>query len=120
MWEGEYWGYISPNVSVFHRTKKEKPKLRENEERMLLTVAQIPLAAPTPGPVAEARLSPGLLFPHLRHLCAELCLVPQLCPILCKSMDYIPPGSSVHGILQARILEWAAMPFSRGSSQPRH
>ena len=29
------------------------------------------------------------------------------------------PGSSVHGILQARILEWVAMPFSRGSSQPR-
>ena len=34
-------------------------------------------------------------------------------------MDQSPPGSSVHGILQARILEWVAMPFSRGSSQPR-
>ena len=34
-------------------------------------------------------------------------------------MDYSPPGSSVHGILQARILEWVAIPFSRGSSQPR-
>ena len=34
-------------------------------------------------------------------------------------MDYSPPGSSVHGILQARILEWVAMPFSRGSSQSR-
>ena len=34
-------------------------------------------------------------------------------------MDYKSPGSSVHGILQARILEWVAMPFSRGSSQPR-
>ena len=34
-------------------------------------------------------------------------------------MDYIPPGSSVHGILQARILEWVAILFSRGSSQPR-
>ena len=34
-------------------------------------------------------------------------------------MDCSPPGSSVHGILQARILEWVAMPFSRGSSQPR-
>ena len=38
---------------------------------------------------------------------------------LCKSMDCSPPGSSVDGILQARILEWIAMPFSRGSSQPR-
>ena len=34
-------------------------------------------------------------------------------------MDYSPPGSSVLGIFQARILEWVAMPFSRGSSQPR-
>ena len=34
-------------------------------------------------------------------------------------MDYNPPGSSVHGILQARVMEWAAMPFSRESSQPR-
>ena len=34
-------------------------------------------------------------------------------------MNYSPPGSSVHGILQARILEWVAVPFSRGSSQPR-
>ena len=34
-------------------------------------------------------------------------------------MDCSPPGSSVHGILQARILEWVAMPSSRGSSQPR-
>ena len=38
---------------------------------------------------------------------------------LCKPMDCSPPGSSVHGILQARILEWVAFPFSRGSSQPR-
>ena len=35
-------------------------------------------------------------------------------------MDYTPPGSSVHGILQARILEWVAIPFSRGSSWPRN
>ena len=34
-------------------------------------------------------------------------------------MDYSPPGSSVHGILQARILEWVAIPFSRGSYRPR-
>ena len=43
----------------------------------------------------------------------------QLCPTLCDSMDCSPPGSSVHGILQARRLEWVAMPSSRGSSQPR-
>ena len=48
-----------------------------------------------------------------------LCLVTQLCPSLCDPMDCSPPGSSVHGILQARILEWVAMPSSRGSSQHR-
>ena len=41
------------------------------------------------------------------------------CLTLCDSMDCSPPGSSVHGILQAKILEWAAMPSSRGSSWPR-
>ena len=41
------------------------------------------------------------------------------CPILCDPMDCSPPGSSVRGILQVRILEWIAMPSSRGSSQPR-
>ena len=40
----------------------------------------------------------------------------QLGPTLCYSMDYSPPDSSVHGILQARITEWVAMPSSRGSS----
>ena len=43
----------------------------------------------------------------------------QSCPTLCNPMDYSPPGSSVHGILQERILERVAMPFSRGSSWPR-
>ena len=46
-------------------------------------------------------------------------LVAQSCPTLCNPMDCSPPGSSLHGILQARILEWVAMPFSRRSSQPR-
>ena len=43
----------------------------------------------------------------------------QLCLTLCNPVDCSPPGSSVHGILQARVLEWVAMPSSRGSSQPR-
>ena len=48
--------------------------------------------------------------------CAKLL---QLCQILCNPVDSSPPGSSVHGILQGRILEWIAMPSSRGSSWPR-
>ena len=46
-------------------------------------------------------------------------LVTRMCPTLCDPMDCSPPSSSVHGILQARILEWVVIPFSRGSSQPR-
>ena len=46
-------------------------------------------------------------------------VVAQSCPILCDPMDCSPPGSSVCGILQARILEWVAISFSRGFSWPR-
>ena len=45
--------------------------------------------------------------------------ITQLCPTLCDPTDYSPPSSSVQGILQARILKWVAIPFSRGSSHPR-
>ena len=58
--------------------------------------------------------SQGLtLFPS----CSERCI--QSCLTLCDPWTVPPPGSSVHGILQARILEWVASPFSRGSSRPR-
>ena len=57
-----------------------------------------------------------------RGVCVCVCvcvyvLVTQSCTILCDPMDCSSPGSSVHGILQARTLEWVAIPFSRGSSQ---
>ena len=51
--------------------------------------------------------------------CVCVCLVTQSCPALCDPMDCTPPGSSVQRILQARILQWVAIPFSRGSSRPR-
>ena len=54
------------------------------------------------------------------HAIVRMCvLIAQSCPTLCDPMDYSSSGSSVHGILQARMLEWIAIPFSRGSSQPR-
>ena len=43
----------------------------------------------------------------------------QLCSTICNPLDCSPPSSSDHGIFQARILEWVAVSFSRGSSQPR-
>ena len=54
------------------------------------------------------------------HYCgSSVVLVAQLCPTLCDPADCSPSVSCVHGILQARIVEWIAIPFSRGSSQPR-
>ena len=49
----------------------------------------------------------------------NLVLIAQSDLTLCDPMDCSPPGSSVHGILQARILDWVVLPFSRESSRPR-
>ena len=49
----------------------------------------------------------------------RVCLVAQSCPTFCDSVDCSLQGSSDHGILQARLLEWVAMPSSRGSFWPR-
>ena len=56
-------------------------------------------------------------FRNLPH--SLLCLVAQSYLTLCDPMDCSPPGSSIHGILQTRILEWVVMPSSRWSSRPR-
>ena len=67
----------------------------------------------------------SLVFPVLVILSNKyfffifVCLVAQPCLTLCDPTDWSPPGSSVHGILQARTLEWVAISFSRGSSRPR-
>ena len=57
--------------------------------------------------------------PTPSHCLVCCCLVVKLCPSLCNPMDHSPPGSSVHGCSQARILEWVAISSSRGSSPPR-
>ena len=68
------------------------------------------------------RICTECLFPLMIHMLEHNPQVKvkvsdaQLCPILCNSMDCSPAGSSVHGILQARLLEWVAISFSRGSS----
>ena len=49
----------------------------------------------------------------------RVCSVAKSCLTLCNRMDCSPSGSFVHGISQARILEWVSISFSRGSSQPR-
>ena len=55
----------------------------------------------------------------LAFIIIAVVLVTQSCLTPCNPMDHSPPGSSVHGVLEARILEWIAMVSSRGSSRPR-
>ena len=89
-----------------------------------------PLHALLSGASNDAHFSPAQMFCfdllwdlRISHgVCVFMCvcvLVAQSCPTLWDPMDYSLPGSPVHGILQARILDWVAMPFSRGSSWPR-
>ena len=71
------------------------------------------------GPFSRPMVGEGQRTPFGKSASMTVALVTQLCPSLCDPMDCSPPGSSVHGILQARALEWVAIPFSRGSSPPR-
>ena len=72
-----------------------------------------PQASPSPTLCPFTALKPS---EHPSSVSAQLL---QLCPALCDPMDCSLPGSSIHGILQARILKWVAMASSRGSPQPR-
>ena len=81
-------------------------------------VLSVKASLPPPRNPSEIRvLYHALLFSSF-PICSY-CSVAQSCPALCDLMDCSPPGSSVHGILQARILESVAVPSSRGSSRPR-
>ena len=68
-------------------------------------------------------LSPCMINRHFKYniplLCVVLCSAAQLLPTPCKPMDCSPWGFFVHGIFQARILEWVAISYARGSSRPR-
>ena len=76
-------------------------------------------------------LSMTLLFKSIFHLCGAnielpdsylyvcVCVYAQSCLTLCDSMNCSLPGSTVHGVFQAKILEWVANSYSRGSSQPK-
>ena len=71
------------------------------------------------GVVPRKRLSHSKRGSHLIPEETLHAALPQLCLTLCDPLDWSPAGSSVHGILQARILEWVVMPSFRGSSWPR-
>ena len=80
---------------------------------------------PHPGTEPQSLTSPALagrffitLATWEAHPWVKWSEVAQSCPTLCHPLDCSLPGSSVHGILQARVLEWGAISFSRGSSRP--
>ena len=81
------------------------------------------LLFPSPGDLPDPEIEPGSPALQTDALPSEPqgspSEVAQSCPTLCDPMDCHLPGSSVHGIFQARALEWVAISFSRGSSQPR-
>ena len=74
---------------------------------------------PFPHRHLEANSFITLLTNHKRTDMTKYCLVAQSCPTLLQPMDWSPPGSSVPGISQARILDWVAISLSRGSSRLR-
>ena len=128
-------------------TKVELRSFHEDRDflREMQTHSGIRAIKTEPGPMtlcelldpsmSEAWMLPALttlkqLVPHFAQtsLCtfsitlnlkSPVSLIAQLCPTLCNPSDCSPQSSSVYGILQARILEWVAIPFSRGSSSPR-
>ena len=61
--------------------------------------------------------SPMLSFPHLLSVYMDICA--RSCPVVCHPRDCSLPGSSAHGIFEARILVYVAIPYSGGSSPPR-
>ena len=73
-----------------------------------------------PKKVKKEKSMSWLLLVHKMYLIYTYRNVAQSCPTLCDPMDCSPPGSSVHGIFQAIVLEWTAISFSSGSSPPRH
>ena len=119
------------NVKLFNQSKQVGQLLNWSSDPILLLlihVSRVRLCA-TPETAAH-QAPPSLGFSRQEHWsgCHFLlqCMkvkseseVAQSCPTLSDPMDCSPPGASVHGIFQARILEWVAISFSRRSSQDR-
>ena len=98
--------------SVFVPRGPQPPRAQLLNRAVRLTLPSVPSPRS-----ADTEVLPA--FFSVRRTPLGCCSNTQSCPTLCDPVDYSPPGSSVHGILQAGILEWVAISSSRGSSQPR-
>ena len=105
----KYWSF---SFSII--PSKEHPGLISSHAQLFATPWTAAHQAPLSMGFSRQGYWSGLPFPSLMHESE----VAQSCPTLCDPMDCSPPGSSVHGISQARILEWVAISYSRVSSFP--
>ena len=120
----EWWLSEHKVKNNWHACRVQGGKKAANQDERLLQTGEGCTGIDTLDFLFLYRLSPNdylftdeMHFVHVgKHRC---CLVTKLCPAACGPMGYSLPGSSVHGISQARILEWVAISFSRGSSQTR-
>ena len=98
---------IWTNFKEGSKEKKVFPHSAEGASSSLLSLLRLP--------------QPGFLSLSVFFSLCAVCYAKSLqsCPTLCNPMTHSLPGSSVHGILQARILKNTAISYSRGSSQPR-
>ena len=106
----------SRSITCSCTSNSNGPHLTNQNLDLLALGETTPALLSKPLPIRPGHFLNYQLPPHLK----EEVSVTQSCLTLCKLMDCSLPGSSVHRILQARILEWIAMLFSRGSSRPRH
>ena len=122
------WGRCSKSSEKQHPWHEHVPPLEESRRDILLVAKGCRWARgqgmPLYLPVDPAWNGwPLEEWQEGSHVCVCVCLcvlVAQLCLTLCDPMGCSLPGSSIHGIPQARILEWGAIPFSTGSSRPGH
>ena len=113
---------LSLDSGDFHReehlTRKELRRRASHSSLLFLPHPSICLVKNQPG---LYNWITGLYTRNYHSIVKQPCVCAQLLShvkLFCNPMDYSPPGSSVHGIFQARILEWVAISYSRGSSWP--
>ena len=105
--------WLPVDYEGYNQTKGMRGKLREGARR------HRPLSTWMCSPTWKvSKPCPSLVFRETSSHCC-CCVAAQLAQLFCSSMNCSPPGSSVHGISQARKLEWVALSLSSGSSQPR-
>ena len=98
---------------LWGHTKSDTTEVTQQQQQQQQQVESLQHTHTLPSSLQEPGSFMGITSFKLNSVCTLSCSTP------CYTMDGNLPGSSVHGILQARILQWVAMPFSRGSSQLR-